>query len=106
MTLNHLTLWEFLKEWKEYGHVQLSIFCPHRVEISIYFFFQNDAVMIQFSCDFEVDFGAFSAEIFPKISSIGFAFGPGYFKSTSNIELRSSWTQSKGIFCCLSVIKT
>lgn len=32
----------------------------------------------------EVDFGAISEESFPKISSIEFQFGPGYFKNTSD----------------------
>ena len=95
MTFYYQTSWEFFKEYKEYGHVQLSIFCPHSMEISIYFFFQKDTVMKQFSYDFEVDFGAISEESFPKISSIGFAFGPGYFKNTSNTGLISLWTQSK-----------
>lgn len=65
------------------------------MEISIYFFFQRDAVKKQFSYDFEVDFGTISEESFPKVSRIGFAFGPGYFKNSSNVGLISLWTQSK-----------
>lgn len=39
-----------------------------------------DAVMKQFSYNFEVNFGPISEESFPEISSIGFAFGLGCFK--------------------------